>query len=172
MEGASDRCPFAVPTTRRAFVCGAARALVAGAVGGAATPLLTSCGRDTSNGSSGSVPGNVPGNVPDSARHTETVDVSPLTSDGQSLVTAAAGPDGAPILIVRYSASRYVALSMQCTHEGCPVNPPVHGVMTCPCHGSQFDLAGRVERGPAQFPLGHYDATYHSATRSLTILLD
>ena len=57
-------------------------------------------------------------------------------------------------------------------HEGCPINPPVHGVMTCPCHGSQFDLAGHVERGPAQFPLAHYDVAYNTRARTRTIALN
>ena len=160
----TDRCPLSVVTTRRAFVCGAARALAAGAVVGATAPLLTACGRDRSSAASAAVPA--------AMGHTETVDVSPLVADGQSLVAATAGPDGAPILIVRQSANRYVAFSMQCTHEGCPVNPPVHGVMTCPCHGSQFDLAGDVRRGPAQYPLGHYDVAYHAAQQTLSISLD
>jgi thiosulfate dehydrogenase [quinone] large subunit len=160
----SDRRRLTVLTTRRAFVCGAARVLAAGAVAGASAPLLASCRDDTRSGSSGTIPA--------SARHTETIDVIALVADGQSLVSAAAGPDGAPILIVRQTANRYVALSMQCTHEGCPINPPVHGVMTCPCHGSQFDLAGHVQRGPAQYPLAHYDVAYDSRARTLTIALD
>ena len=150
-------------TTRRAFVCEAARTLAAGAVAGMTGPLLTPCARACA----GKTPGPVPGFSP----HSATVDVSHLTANGQSLVAPWTGPDGAPVLIVRASVSHYVALSMQCTHEGCPVNPPVQGVMTCPCHGSQFDLAGHVRHGPAQYPLGHYDTTYSPKTKTLTVAL-
>jgi Rieske Fe-S protein len=101
-----------------------------------------------------------------------TVDVSTLTGDGETLVIATPGLDGAPILVVRESAGRFHALSMQCTHEGCPVRPPVNGVITCPCHGSQYDLQGRVRRGPAQLPLARYAVEYHRWTKRLTLRVD
>ena len=101
-----------------------------------------------------------------------TFDVGTLSADGESLVTPTDGFDGTPILILRSSSRHYVALSMQCTHEGCPVKPPASGIITCPCHGSQYDLEGNVRRGPAQFPLTRYDATYDARTRRLTVGLD
>ena len=37
-----------------------------------------------------------------------------------------------------------------CTHLGCiPLQGGEHGGWSCPCHGSQFDISGRVRRGPA-----------------------
>lgn len=101
-----------------------------------------------------------------------TVDVSPLASDGASLVAPTPGLDGAPILVVREAAGRFHALSMQCTHEGCPVRPPVQGVITCPCHGSQYDLEGHVRRGPAQLPLARYAVEYHRWSKRLTLRVD
>ena len=101
-----------------------------------------------------------------------TVDVSALTTADASLVTPAPGLDGAPILVVRDGAGRFHALSMQCTHEGCPVGPPVQGVITCPCHGSQYDLEGRVRRGPAQLPLARYAVEYHRWSKRLTVRVD
>lgn len=101
-----------------------------------------------------------------------SVDVSALTTDGATLVTTTPGLDGAPILVVRDGARDFHALSMQCTHEGCPVRAPVHGVITCPCHGSQYDLQGRVRRGPAQLPLARYTAEYHRWTKRLTLRVD
>jgi thiosulfate dehydrogenase [quinone] large subunit len=162
--GRSERHPLPVVTTRRVFVCDAARALAAGAVAGVTGPLLTACARDTADATHGTLPA--------ATRQTTNVDVSSITADGESIVTPSNGPDGAPILIVRRSAEEYLALSMQCTHEGCPINPPVRGVMMCPCHGSQFDLSGQVRRGPAQYPLGRYVAVYHPANKTLTVMLD
>ena len=144
--------------TRREFVARSANALAAGAIGSVAATLLSSCER--------------------SAEHAKprlfeaTFDVSSLAADGQSLVTPTAGFDGTPILIVRSSRREFVALSTQCTHEGCPVKPPVGGIITCPCHGSQYDLEGKVRRGPAQFPLTRYATDYDAKTRRLTVGLD
>ena len=37
-----------------------------------------------------------------------------------------------------------------CTHLGCiPLYGGKYGGWTCPCHGSQYDISGRVRRGPA-----------------------
>ena len=101
-----------------------------------------------------------------------TVDVSKLTSDGASLVAPVQGLDGAPILVVRDGSGRFHALSMQCTHEGCPVGAPVGGVITCPCHGSQYDVEGRVRRGPAQLPLARYALEYHRWSKRVTLRVD
>lgn len=44
------------------------------------------------------------------------------------------------------------AISAICTHLGCTVGRVEWGYQ-CPCHGSRFDAAGRVLRGPAPTPL-------------------
>src|SRR6185503_12770293 len=112
-----------------------------GALGGIATagitPLITACARAD-------------------ARRTKRFSVSALIADGSGTITDVAGADGALIMIVRRSASDYAALSTQCTHAGCPVNAPVAGVITCPCHGSQYNLKGEVLRGPSEFSLLAY----------------
>jgi len=54
------------------------------------------------------------------------------------------------------------ALRMVCTHQECAIRPPGIDpkmslsrelVLTCPCHGAQFDYRGEVLRGPATRPL-------------------
>ena len=52
-----------------------------------------------------------------------------------------------PALLVR-NATGFIALSLVCPHLGCTVEPQPDG-FTCPCHGSRFDLSGKVMRGPA-----------------------
>jgi cytochrome b6-f complex iron-sulfur subunit len=42
----------------------------------------------------------------------------------------------------------FFALSMVCTHLGCTIKKTETGY-DCPCHGSRFDLRGRVDNGPA-----------------------
>lgn len=40
-------------------------------------------------------------------------------------------------------------LSAHCTHLGCVINQIENGRLVCPCHGSEYDLNGRVIKGPA-----------------------
>lgn len=100
------------------------------------------------------------------------IDVRSLTADGASLITPTEGFDGTPILVIRSSARQYVALSTQCTHEGCPVKAPVGGIIKCPCHGSEYDMEGNVRHGPAQFPLARYQSAYHEPTGRILVAID
>ena len=59
-------------------------------------------------------------------------------------------PDVPALLI--HSQSGFTALSLVCTHLGCTVQEKPEG-FTCPCHGSRYDVNGKVLRGPAQKPL-------------------
>lgn len=52
-----------------------------------------------------------------------------------------------PICIVP-KGDRYVASLMKCTHRGCELNIG-GGIYSCPCHGSEFTLEGKVLQGPA-----------------------
>ena len=40
-------------------------------------------------------------------------------------------------------------LSAHCTHLGCIINQTEDGKLVCPCHGSEYDLSGKVIKGPA-----------------------
>lgn len=40
-------------------------------------------------------------------------------------------------------------LSAHCTHLGCTINQTENGKLVCPCHGSEYDLDGKVVKGPA-----------------------
>lgn len=75
-----------------------------------------------------------------------------------------------PVYLLAHPDGGYVALSPICTHLGCTVN--IEGPrLVCPCHGSTYDRAGDVLRGPAERPLARYpvDAT---DTGDLIIRLD
>ena len=56
-----------------------------------------------------------------------------------------------PAILIRTDQG-FTALSLVCTHLGCTVEAGLNG-FTCPCHGSRFDLQGKVEHGPAASPL-------------------
>ncbi|MBI5584893.1 MAG: ubiquinol-cytochrome c reductase iron-sulfur subunit [Deltaproteobacteria bacterium] len=57
------------------------------------------------------------------------------------------------VWLIRDSRGWYALLG-RCTHLGCrPALDPSSGLLVCPCHGSRFDLQGRVVKGPAERPL-------------------
>jgi len=52
--------------------------------------------------------------------------------------------------------THYFAIT--CSHLGCSIAFNKDGKrFECPCHGSRFDLQGKVIHGPALFPLSHLD---------------
>src|SRR5687767_9664513 len=118
---------------RRIFL-GQCRSMLAGlAVVGISMPLLQGC--ETERVLS-----------PDGAGTTMEVDVTPLVNDGDFVLVE--DPNQAQIIVVRTGLGSYVALSTTCTHEGCPVNPPLdRKVMICPCHASEFNIDGTVKKG-------------------------
>ncbi len=60
-----------------------------------------------------------------------------------------------PIALYRISDNEFVALYLQCTHQGCEVRPHTT-VLSCPCHGSEFDRKGEVLEGPAERALKQF----------------
>ena len=74
------------------------------------------------------------------------------------------------ILINRESDTDFFAMDPTCTHMGCPVDrySIATNTITCPCHGSQFDIRGQVVGGPALNNLNTY-ATQFEGTSTLNI---
>lgn len=66
-----------------------------------------------------------------------------------------------PICIYRQNENDYTALWMRCTHQGAELQ--VFGdKLQCPAHGSEFDIKGLVQNGPADnklrtFPVSIYN---------------
>jgi Rieske Fe-S protein len=63
-----------------------------------------------------------------------------------------------PIIVTRISDTECAAFSSKCTHLGCEVSLPEGTILTCPCHKAQFDLNGKVKRGPAKKDLKAFSA--------------
>lgn len=63
-----------------------------------------------------------------------------------------------PILLRRTGKNAYLALSSECTHRSCELEPTPRSY-DCPCHGSRFDLKGKVLAGPADRPLEQFPLT-------------
>ena len=59
------------------------------------------------------------------------------------------------VAIIR-TKGRIGAISLECTHLGCLVNPVDRGFF-CPCHASSFGPMGEVYYGPADKPLPWYE---------------
>ncbi|MBF9071216.1 Rieske (2Fe-2S) protein [Streptacidiphilus fuscans] len=57
-------------------------------------------------------------------------------------------------VVTQPTAGTYKAFSAVCTHAGCLVDGVSNGVISCPCHGSEFKTTdGSVVQGPASAPL-------------------
>jgi nitrite reductase/ring-hydroxylating ferredoxin subunit len=71
--------------------------------------------------------------------------------------------DGTEAFVVRNGEALY-AIGLRCTHQGAPLDRGVLRLtgspltVTCPAHGSMFDLTdGQVRRGPAMHPVPVFD---------------
>jgi glycine/D-amino acid oxidase-like deaminating enzyme/nitrite reductase/ring-hydroxylating ferredoxin subunit len=80
-----------------------------------------------------------------------TDDIDP----GQGAVVRAGGQR---LAVHRDASGRLHALSARCTHMGCIVHfNDAECAWECPCHGSRFDIDGKVVQGPAVRPLEQHD---------------
>lgn len=78
------------------------------------------------------------------------------------------------LTINRISAVRFATLDSTCTHQGCQVGKfsTANGFMRCPCHGSRYDLEGRVFADqPAAHDLAHYANVYDADQDTLDIYI-
>lgn len=53
-----------------------------------------------------------------------------------------------PICLYKMDVDVYSASLLHCTHRGCELNVG-GGIYSCPCHGSEFSVTGKVLEGPA-----------------------
>lgn len=88
-----------------------------------------------------------------------------LKKDAESAESIAAGQGaivrefGKPIACYRDPNGDLHRCSAVCTHLSCLVSwNAVEKTWDCPCHGSRFDIEGRVLNGPAVIPLNNDDA--------------
>ncbi|MFF8943737.1 Rieske (2Fe-2S) protein [Streptomyces sp. NPDC014864] len=58
------------------------------------------------------------------------------------------------VVVTQPKKGEFKAFSSKCTHQGCAVNRIADGVISCPCHKSEFSATdGSVKKGPATQPL-------------------
>jgi Rieske Fe-S protein len=159
--GSTEREELSMVESRRSFLGRCGQALAGITIVGVAAPLFQACETSKVLGSNNNNNGDA----------TITVDVKSLDADNKALVTTQTGPDGKNILVVRQSATSYLALSMECQHQLCPVNPPQNGFIDCPCHGSRYDMTGAVVNGPTTKPLKRYPLTFDATAQTVTITI-
>jgi len=63
-----------------------------------------------------------------------------------------------PICVYRIEENKYVSSLLMCTHQKCELNVAA-GQYSCPCHGSEFSINGKVLEGPAENNLVTYKTT-------------
>lgn len=74
------------------------------------------------------------------------------------------------ILFIRESEDSIKALNPICTHKKCTVEHNAElRMLVCPCHGSMYDLNGKVAKGPAEKDLSTYEATLSDGKIVLTV---
>jgi Rieske Fe-S protein len=101
---------------------------------------------------------------------TITLDEFPmLKSVGGSIVGKASGLAN-PIVIAHVSNDMFAALDAICTHERCTVSyNALNLTLDCPCHGSSYEVDGRVINGPAVRALPRFTATSDGTTLTITL---
>jgi Rieske Fe-S protein len=115
---------------------------------------LTACSSDSnSSGSSGSTGASGSSNSAGSS----STSTAQAAAGGTELAKTSEIPEGGGkifasqgVVVTQPTAGTYKAFSSKCTHLGCAVTGITNGVITCPCHKSEFSVAdGSVKKGPA-----------------------
>ncbi|MDQ3021503.1 MAG: Rieske (2Fe-2S) protein [Bacteroidota bacterium] len=70
------------------------------------------------------------------------------------------------VFVSRTGESKFLALSLICTHKKCDVDYTGSG-FECPCHGSTFSSTGKVINGPATKNLRSLKTTYNAEANTL-----
>ena len=64
------------------------------------------------------------------------------------------------LVVTQPTEGEFLGFSITCTHQGCPVDSVSDAGISCPCHGSIFDLSsGAPTAGPATSALGSVSLT-------------
>jgi cytochrome b6-f complex iron-sulfur subunit len=149
-----------VGQARRTFCT---RAVTLAVFGGTLGTILQGCSSLTSPSNVPSLP-NVNG-VRVSGGITLTIDASsPLSAVGSAALVQTSIGD---FLVAHTAQSAFVALSAICTHQTCTITGFGNQNYVCPCHGSTFDVNGRVLGGPAPAPLHQYPTQFASGVLTI-----
>ena len=90
---------------------------------------------------------------------------SPLSAVGSAALVRTSIGD---FLVGHTGQDSFIALTAVCTHETCTITGFGNQNYVCPCHGSTFDLNGRVLGGPAPAALRQYSTQFSGGTLTIT----
>ncbi|MGH2575835.1 MAG: ubiquinol-cytochrome c reductase iron-sulfur subunit [Ignavibacteria bacterium] len=71
-------------------------------------------------------------------------------------------------ILIRMSQTQFAALNLICRHKGCVVELD-KTKFVCPCHGSEYELDGKVTMGPSKENLKTYETVYNSDAGTVTV---
>jgi nitrite reductase/ring-hydroxylating ferredoxin subunit len=147
--------------TRRHFC---SRAVTLAIVGGTIGTILDGCSSPTSPSNAPALP--IVNGTSVSGGITLAIDSSsPLSAVGSAALVQASIGD---FLVGHTAQSTFVALSAICTHQTCVITGFENQTYVCPCHGSTYDINGRVTGGPAPASLHQYPAQFINGVLTIT----
>ena len=74
-------------------------------------------------------------------------------------------------LLVRVSKTQFLAVNLICRHKGCTVDL-TGDQFICPCHGSEYDITGKVTKGPAKLNLKTWQTYYDPDKGIVTVKME
>jgi len=91
---------------------------------------------------------------------------SPLAAVGSAALVQ--GGSGS-FLVTRIAQDTFNAFTAICTHEQCVITGFASSTFVCPCHGSQYTTAGRVQTGPATQALRQFNTQFTNNVLTITV---
>lgn len=131
--------------------------------GGALGAILEGCSSPTSPSNVPSLPA-VNGTSASGAITLAIDSSSPLAAVGSAALVQTSIGD---FLVARTAQNSFVALGATCTHQACTITGFGSQTYVCPCHGSTFDINGRVLSGPAPAPLPQYPTQFSNGVLTI-----
>lgn len=138
-----------VTSSRRGVLCGA--------FGVSAAAVLAACGTGGDSADTGD-------SDDDKTDEATSKDSTGDDSGGDALAAEADVPVGGgtivdDLVVVQPEQGEFLAFERACTHKGVQIEAPKDGIMSCPAHGSKFNVDGTVANGPAAKPLAEVKVT-------------